>query len=347
MADAYTLPADLFIPEAAQEYIGFEFYSNLGVLDVLTSLGPLGDRAPIRITNFDVLSRGGQYVEQPVFKQISSLATRRNYASGGSAVDTLKLEGRNDIGVQLAVKLGPVALTGDAAIVSLAQEGGLEMEFARQAARSFREYVQTAVVLAAKAAITNMTSSAHTHDVWNATDRTNLSPLQIAKGKQKMGDRLAALSAMILRSESWYDLFSEQAGRGTPGADLASAEGNVSSVGLAWQVADEAALTTADAGFDKAHALLLGPGFIELDMRGFRFYAAEERLDTESVHQIVRGDAEFVLRVPGMQWDKTNGGANPTNDTSGVGLSTNWDPTYTDAREVNGVLVTANSALLS
>ena len=340
MADAYTLPSDLFIPEAVREYLGYEFYSSLGVLDNLASTGPLGSEAPIQIRGLDILQNGGEYIDKPTFAEVASLATKRDYANGGNAVDTLKLTSRNDSGVAMRVKIGPLAITNDAGIVSRATGEQLAMEFARQAARRYREYIQTAVVLAAKAAITNMTTSLHTLDVWNATTRTNMSTGLIARGRQKMGDRVQSINGILVRSEAEYDLFIEQDGKGVS-LQLAGT-GTPLTLNLAPAVVDEAALTTTDAGFDKYHTLLMGAGFCEVSLGPIRFYPPEQRLDTESVHSIWRADGDFSICFPGIQYDEANGGANPANTAGGVGLSTNWDPVYTNAREVKGVLVTHN-----
>lgn len=345
MADAFTLPSDLFIPEAAQEYMGYEFYTSLGVLDGLTSLGPLGDRAPIRVRGFDVLRAGGQFVEQPVFKPISSLVTRRNYASGGSAVDTLKLESRNDRGVALRCKIGPVALTRDAGIISKANLGNLEQEIARQAARAIREYVQDAVILAWRTVVRDMTSTLHSLDVWNASTRTNLSTGLLARFNQKMADRSSAITGYLMRSDAHYDLFIEQDGKGVS-LDPAT-DGDIRTLRRAYAVVDSSYLTTADAGFDKTHVLAGGEGAIELEFRELVMFQPEIRLDQESVNIIVRGDCDFVLRVPGFTF--SNSVVNPAVGTSSgeLGHADSWAPAYSDHREVKLAELTLNSSLLS
>lgn len=339
MADAYTLPSDLYVPEALQSYIGYEFYKSLGPMENLTSQGKLGDRAPVKVVGFDVLRDGGHYVHQPVIKAVSSLVAKRDIASGGNAVDTLKFDSRDDIGVALRARIGPVAVTKDVKIAGTSVEA-LAQEFARQGARQFSEYVQSAVIMAWKAAVDNMTSTAHTLSVWASASRTNLSTGLLKRGFQKMSDRMDDITGLVMRSESAYDLFIEQDGKGVslePARD-----GSILTLGKAFAVVDDSTLTTADAGFDKYHTLWGGPGGIELEVLGFTVYAHEQRLDTESVHDIMRADVDFVLRVPGMTWDTATGGANPAVTTSGVGLSTNWDVTYTDAREVKLGLITHN-----
>lgn len=345
MADAFTLPSDLFIPEACQEYMGYEFYSSLGVLDSLTSLGPLGDRAPIRVKGFDVLRAGGQFVDSPVFKPISGLVTRRNYASGGDAVDTLKLESRNDRGVALRCKIGPVALTRDAGIISKANQGMLEQEIARQAARAIREYVQDAVILAWRTVVRDMTSTLHSLDVWNASSRTNLSTALLQRLNQTMADRQDAITGYLMRSDAHYDLFAEQDGKGVS-LDPATT-GDIRTLKRAWAMVDNSYLTTADAGFNKTHILAGGEGGIELEFTNLIMFPPEIRLDQESVNIILRGDCDFNLRVPGFAF--SNSIANPVVGTSSsqLGHADSWAPTYSDHRECKLAELTCNSSLLS
>jgi hypothetical protein len=339
MADAYTLPSDLYVPEALQRYIGYEFYKSLGVFEKLTSQGPLGLNAPVKLVNFDVLRDGGHYVHQPVVSPVTSLVSRRDIANGGSAVDTLKFASRDDIGVACRARIGPVAVAPDVKIAGTSVEA-LAQEFARQGSRQTAEYIQNAVILAWKAAVDNMTATAHTLSVWAAASRTNLSTGLLMRGFQKMSDRMGDVSGVLMRSESAYDLFLEQDGKGVSFEPAST--GSIKTLGRAYAIVDDATLTTTDAGFDKYHTLWAAASGIELEINGLTVFTEEQRLDTESVHNIMRADVDFTVRIPGMKWDTANGGANPTIDTSGIGLSTNWDVSYTDAREVKLGLITHN-----
>lgn len=339
MADAFTIYSDLYVPEALADYIGYEFYKSLDVLGNLTSAGPLGDRAPIRLVNFDKLKNGGHYIHQPKLSPVSSLVTKRDIANGGTAVDTLKFASVDETGVALRSRIGPVAVTEDVRIAGIMPDA-LAQEFVRQGSRQLAEYVQGAVILAWKAACDHFGSTVHTTSVWNASSRTNLSTGLLKRGINVMGDAASRVSAFLMRSESEYDLFIEQDGKGIS-FDPART-GSILTLNRAYAIVDDSTLTTADAGFDKYHTLFGGDGAIELEVTGLRMYMAEERLDTESVHSILRADADFVLRIKGFQWDTGNGGINPAISTSGVGLNTNWDTTYTDARECCLGIITHN-----
>jgi hypothetical protein len=115
-------------------------------------------------------------------------------------------------------------------------------------------------------------------------------------------------------------------------ADNASRGDNPHTLGLDFAIADDAALTLADAGFDKYYTLLLGPNCMELDIIAMEFTPLWMNPKAENVEFVLRGDVDFEIRIPGFQWDVVSAGTNP--DLTAASLSTNWDPTYTDHREV-------------
>lgn len=340
MSAEATLYSDLYTPTLQKEFLGFEFFTSLGVLENLVGTD---ENAPVRLTNFHLIQNGGQYINAPVYKQVSNLITRTDETSF-AAVDTKKLESRNDKGVRCAARIGPLSITQNAAQISGQTKEQLAFEFARQAARGVREHLQKAIVYTAKGAVAAMTTSAHTHSVWNAVTKTNLNTQLLGAGINKMGDRADAISAFLFRSESKYDLFTNQINAGVAGiADNAAGTGNVLTLGRKYQTVDEAALKVADAGHDKFYSLGFGAGAIEIEFTSLTFQEPFVNVTGETVQWIFRGDMEFIVRVPGMAYDVVAGGANPTVDASGLGAAANWDVTYTDAREVKMIEIEHNS----
>ncbi len=348
MSDAFTTPSDLFQPEVAKEYVGYQFPGSLGVLDRLSNFGPLGAEAPIQISGLGILQNGGRYIgqyeENPVSKPIANLGAKRDLANPGTAVDTLQLQGRNDIGVTLARRLGPISIPiADLDKYTAAGLAWAEMEFARQCARQMKEEIQQAIIMVLKAVIDHMTSTLHTLDVWNAVARTNPSVALLVRLLAKLGDRSQAINSFLMRSEVAQDMGLEADSKGVSGVtDLLQNTGKFGALGRLLAIVDDATLTTADAGFDKYHTLALGPRMINVEIKDFRFFQPQTVLDTEVANINARADYDFKIQVPGMQWDKTNGGANPALSTSGLGLSTNWDVTYSNHREILAALLTSN-----
>jgi hypothetical protein len=338
MADAVTLPSDLVIPELAGAYLGAEFVKSLAAWQNL--MGP-GDDMPIKSVNFGFQQRGGEYIQQPVFSQISGLVSRRDVTSA-AAIDTLKIVAVNERGVILRGKIGPVSFTPDASGIAGIAPGSIEREIGNQGAAQLAEHVQSAILYALRSAIANMTTDAHTHSVWATGTRTNLSTALLAAGRAKMADRADKIKAWIMRSESHYDLFTNNLAYGVDNiAGVVARGGPLATLGLPYHVVDHAGLTAADSGYDKYYTIGIGAGAVEVEVQAIRFYPAQLILDKETVEIQVRGDFDFALRVKGMQYDSTNGGANPAVATT-LATESNWDPVYGDHREVPAILIEHN-----
>jgi hypothetical protein len=288
--------------------------------------------------NNAVLSSGGTIIHAPVLKPIASLVTQRDLTSESDATP-LKIQTRDDKGVRVSAKIGPVSFTKSAQWLSGLRGGELERFFATEAMNKINLYLRNYILGAAVAAITNMTSSLHTKTVWDAAARTNLSTGLLAQIRALLGDRADAVgagsgAAWVFRSESFYnDLIQFQLGQGVQGiADRASAGANPHTLGMGYAIADDAALTTADAGFDKYRTLLMGPGCCEVDIIALDFTPSWMNPKAENVEFVLRGDCDFEIRFPGFQFDSVSAGTNP--NLTAASLSTNWDPTYTDHREI-------------
>jgi hypothetical protein len=332
MSDAITLPGDLFVPEVALAAFQCEFVSSLAAMKFIGQ----GPGYPIQITGFDRLVSGGQFVTVPVVSRISNLETRRDVTSE-ALVNTLKFASRNDRGVLINRKIGPVSISKSAEDLSIMQPGQLENLFGTQAARVVMETIQSFAIRAAYGACAAVTTSAHTKSVWATDARTNLSTALLALIRAKMGDAASQIVAWVMRSEPYFiDLITAQLGAGVTGiADVVAAGGAPHTLGGGYAVVDEAILTAADSGYDKYYTVGLGEGAIKIEFtRPMEIYPPQVELRSENKQIIFRGDYDFALQVPGMAF--SSGVANPT--TTNIADSSNWTPTYGDHREVRIVL---------
>ena len=234
-------------------------------------------------------------------------------------------------------KLGPVSLTATAAQLAKATAEGVSAAIGQQMARSMQETIQQFVIAALKGAVSKMTSTLHTKSVWSSTIRTNLSTTLLAQIKALMGDSAESISGWIMRSEPYNtDLITANLGAGVTGiADVVGNGGPAQTLGLPYALVDDSNLTTADGGFDKYYVLGIGPGCIEIEFtRPLTIYAPERRLKSENVEDVIRGDYDFAIRVPGFQW--SSGQANPS--VANCAATTYWTVGYADHREVKIVL---------
>lgn len=341
---AVTQASDLFIPEVCIEYASQKFVQSIDLMQQMVG----GEESPIQIMNDPIFSSEGQYIQRPVFTRIgSTLVTRRDITST-SSVTPLKLAGSNEIGVKVHRKIGPVDVSEDAARLSRATPAEISQELGKQMGEELALNMQHTLIAASLGALDGISGTAHTLSVWSATARTNLSPDLLNRALELMGDqrqKFRTEAKILTRSESHTDLYTDALGRNFPGVGDRALKGDMYTNDLGMGpacVVDDSLLTTADAGFDKYHTLLLGKGFMQVWFTlPFQLYPVfGPILDQEQVIIRLRADADFAVGVHGKQWDVANGGANPSDST--IATSTNWDDTFSNHREVRGLKITHN-----
>jgi len=329
MAD--TIPSDLFIPEVAAEYARQAFVDNIDILGVIGS----SPDSPIQLLNDPVFGSEGQYYEMPVFKRISSLVTRRDITST-STITPLELTGGNEKAVKVHKKIGTVSYSLDAARVSRARPGAISQEIGMQAGEQLATAMRETIINTIRGALAAMTTTEHTTDVWDATARTNLTPQQINALLNNFGDNrdMARRGVLLGRSEARQDLINFYLGLGVQGvADVAVRGGDIPPLGMPFFMADSAALTTADAGNDKYHTLLIAPGGVRVWFTlPLTVYPEFQDTSAEQVLMRWRADADYAVGVCGMGYNSGAGGANPTDAT--LLSSANWSVVYSDDKEV-------------
>lgn len=338
-----TQASDLFIPQVCITYASQAFTQSVEFMQKMVG----GESSPVQIMNDPVFGSEGQYIQRPVFSRIgSTLVTTRDITSV-STVTPVKLSGTNEQGVKLHRKIGPVDISEDAAKLSRATPAEISAELGRQMGQELALNMQLSLITACVGAIDGISGTANTSSVWSATARTNMSPYLLNTALELMGDQREVFrrEAMILmRSETQTDLFSDAINRQFTGIGDKALGGDLgtNTLGMPWAVVDSSALTTADAGFDKYHSLILGKGFMQVWFtQPFNMYPVfGPILDTEQVIIRLRADADFAIGVHGKTWDSTNGGANP--DNTALALSTNWDDAFTRHQEVRGLKITHN-----
>jgi hypothetical protein len=337
MANAATLPSDLFRPELALEYFGFEFSDSLALLDGM--MGP-GEDMPVQLLGLENVQGRAAYVQQPIFKEIGILVQDRTITSIND-VDTLKLEGRNDLGVMRHKRIGPVAISADAGFLTKASQGDLEAEFARQAAFKTKVAIQTSAIAAIYGILQAITASAHTLDVHNDSIKTNFTPGLMTRGLQKMGEFDERINSWLMRSETLQDLRDDNIGRAFAGvADQVLKSGTPLTLGRRFGIVDSSYLTSAVSsglGYDKYRTIGLGSKLLKISIDRIKFYPAVMYVNKDTVQFQFRGDVDYTILPTGMAWDVANGGSNPTDD--GLATANNWDATYSSHKEVHGILV--------
>ena len=159
-----TVPANLMIKDMTQGIFSYTFFKNIKAFKDAKVLGS----DPESIFQLDYKSLEpyeGQFTDKAVWKNISGLATKRDYPNGGGTQTILTLASRNDNGVSIRVKFGPVDVGEDIGNVALQTKEDAIQFFAEQVALESKAYMQRYLFGTARAAIAGMTSAAHTYSV--------------------------------------------------------------------------------------------------------------------------------------------------------------------------------------
>ncbi|MBE7465460.1 MAG: hypothetical protein HS116_18435 [Planctomycetes bacterium] len=345
MSTGTSLPADFSpLPQVLLPHMGKAFVErSLKVAGDL--IGPAGSDSPIWLANEPSFSQGGQYIDAPFFKRMPALV-RRDITSV-AALTAQKVEGGNNQGVLLN-RRSELMQFADASWIRNATREQISAELGRQLGELVLDDLLSTCIAALRGMIEAVTAAAHTHSVWVASGtKVNLSPTVIGGGRAKMGDAYAALTHMLVHSESLDDLRNDAVGRGYDSVGGATLQGSNdrNSYGIKHALRDDANLAAADAGYDKRYTLLLGRGALMFKFE--RPYAVEtdRKLDLENKATQWRADGDLWLRSDHMGYNAGAGGANPSN--TALATSANWTPGYENHKEFPAVELEHNATAAS
>lgn len=342
-----TLPANLYDPVLNLEYMIYKWYENTTVVSKLARIND--PTAPIYMNVENVLlKKGGQFIHAPVWKPTTTLVTRRDMTI---TTDATPLGGstRDDIGVRVNRKIGPYSITRSAEWMSGQSMEQLQAYFFEETSRRVSLDLRQFIVGIAKAAIGNMSGTPNTLNVYSASSRTNLTTTLLSRTRGLLNDKMDEAfapgggAAWILRSESQTDLIQNQQNAGVQGiADRAAAGRTPLMLDLDFCLANDSSLTVSGSPYAEYDTLLLGPGFMHMDLVQMNFEDLWMNPKAENVEFVLRGDYDVEFRIPGFAWDTVNGGGNPSQTTAFTGAY--WLNTYTDQREIWGAYLRANSS---
>lgn len=342
-----TLPSNLFDPVNFLDYTIYKWYENTTLVSKLARANDPTSPITFNLNNA-ILSLGGQYIHAPVYKPNTTMVTRRDLTSTSDATP-IGITTRDDIGVRVSRKIGPMSITKSASWMSGQTAGQLEAFFAAEASRRVSLDMRQFAVGIAKAAIGNMSGTPNSKNVYSASSRTNCTTQFLEQVKALLGDMVDVAFApgsgasWVFRSECYQDLVTNQLNAGVQGiADRAAGGANALTLGLDYVMANDSALTVAGSPYSEYDTLLLGPGFMQMDLVRMEFTPVWMNPKAENVEFVLRGDYDLEFRIPGFAWDTSGGGANPTLATASTG--SNWLNTYTDSREIYGCIGRSNAS---
>lgn len=271
----------------------------------------------------------GDFKDEASYKRIAGLVRRRN-AYGSGAVTAINIDQILATSVKVAAGTPPVNLPESllAWIGRNPKEAGAVV--GKQMAEDAMADMLNTAILAATAALSGV--AAVVYDGTAAV--SSLSVLNT--GASKFGDRADSLKCWLSHSKPVFDIY---------GAALSNANnlftfGTVKVIsdgfGRPIVVTDSPSLTYTSSG-TKYRTLGLVEGGIVIEQNDDFRSAALPVIGEENLNSVMQAEWSFQLAMKGFGWDKTNGGASPTDAALATG--SNWDQYATSNKDLPGVLI--------
>ena len=324
---AITLASDLKI---------YEEYLDAGFTEVMTQEVDVFNNGSAGAILLGTEAHRGAYRFESFFKELTSFDTRRDLTST-SDVDPKKLVQDEMVAVKLSRKQGPV----EGAIGAFKRKGLTEQTMSfmlgQQSARKLLQIYLNKSLLACRAATANQTDMVH-----DATDGT-IETADFVSGMEKYGDDLSAVTAVVMHSKVFYDLFRDQLAnfKIENVAGIQIARGDLPGVlGRPFVVTDSSSLVETDgvtSGTDKYYTPLLKSGAIDVDESQEPTAAIEVQTGKEQITIQWQFEYDFSIELMGYKWDTSNGGENP-ND-SALSTGTNWDKAVTSDKNLAAAMI--------
>lgn len=276
----------------------------------------------------------GDYDYRAFWKDVSGLINRRDMTSVSAATPTKSTQGEF-VGVKVNRRIGPHDVTrgsllkiglnpgADAAMVALGDT----------VANKVAEDRLDTGLLALAGALRNQ--AAVTYDGTGDTTTTMTSD-KLPKALRKFGDASGDVTAWVMHSTPFFDLFEEQMASTVTGiGNVLLYEARPGTLNRPVIVLDSPSLVFDNGGTDNFVTLGLTPGALEIEDTEQEYITMQEILGNEQIIHRMQGEYATNYSMKGFAYDVANGGKNPTNSTIGTG--SNWDPVVASAKGYAGV----------
>lgn len=319
----------------------FVIYQNElrgGVVETLTQASNFFNAAG-GVISLSSVSRRGDYSKESFFKNINGLVSRRDTTSTSDATD-LPLTMDEIISVKLNRKIGPVTQTLDAfrklAMSMTPQE--FSVLLGGMVGKAMQVEMLNTALRAARAALNNQADVTFTVE-----NNGKISTAALVSGLSKFGDAAAQVSAWVMHSKVYFDLFQHQigtSGNGDVVAGVVVQQGGPLTLNRPVLVTDSEALKVSGGSGSGASAdyftLGLTPMGIVIENSETEEVVTDTITGKENLLVRLQGEFAYNLGVKGFKWD-TNSGANPVD--AAIGTGSNWDPARSSFKDFAGVII--------
>lgn len=273
----------------------------------------------------------GDFSDETFYQRIVGLVRRRD-AYGSGAVSSKSLVELLKSSVKVAAGTPPVNIDpgwwnwiGENPEIAGAQYGkqlGEEM-LADMLNTALKAYV---------AALSNVGASV----VYDGTaGKPTLNVLN--RGAQLFGDRASAIQCWVMHSTSWHDLVDAALTNTAQLFQFGTVSIQKDALGRPYIVTDAPDLFDATPTPDNYRILGLTSGAMVVEQNPDYTENIETKNGTENITRTIQSEWSYNLGLKGYTWDKSNGGASPTNAALGTG--SNWDKVATSHKDTAGVLI--------
>lgn len=296
-----------------------------------------------QINLFNAASRGtivlqpsahqGDYSEEAFWKKIGGLVRRRN-SYGSGTVTSKTLEHLLDTGVKVAAGTPPIEIPPSQFkwIQRNPEEGGAVIG-QQLAIDMLADMLNTAI------GCTHSALAQNTDITYDGTAGL-LTPAALLSGSRLFGDRSNDVAAWICHSGPMHDYYAGNLANTERLFTYGTVNVTADAFGRVFIITDSGSLVETDGisvGVDKLHTLGLVGGAVTVGQNN----DFTDNLDTtngdENIQRSYQAEWSFNVGVKGYAWDKSNGGASPTD--AALLTATNWDQYSTSIKDLAGVVV--------
>lgn len=308
----------------------FNQYAYSAMLELITQQINLFNAATKGGITLRSAANQGDYSDIALYQRISGLVRRRN-AYGSGAVTHKALTMLLATSVKVAAGTPPVDIDPHwwQWIQRAPEEAGVVL--GKQLAEDTLQDMLNTAIKAFVAATTTVGATV----VYDGTAGTpTLNTLNA--GARLFGDRAQDIACWLMHSKSMFDIFDVSLTNTAKLFDFGTVKVIHDGMGRPFVVSDAPDLAYTSSG-QKYHIAGLVPGGVLVEQNNDYIENIQTNNGDENIGRTYQAQWSYNLGLKGYAWDKTNGGASPTN--AAIATGTNWDKFATSIKDVSGILV--------
>lgn len=318
------------------DFLIYDEYVQTRINELLAQNGDAFNAASNGALRLSTRSIKGNYEYEAFFANMgAALADRRDLTSVSAQTDTA-LTQVNNVSVKLNRKLVPVAQTRDAFRKIFGQFSQTEFSglIAEQYANAMQLEMLNTTLTATRAALKQQSTSYLTE-----TSLGSISTNTLFSALAKLGDRADRIVCWVMHSKPFYDLVKSQVAANITGvSNFNVATATPITCNRPVIVTDSTALIAQlnSPDVNDYYTLGLVAGAADVENSEEQQVVVQDVTGLENLVVRMQGEYAYNLSVKGFKW-KVATGSNPT--AAQVGTGTNWETTYSDAKDRAGVCI--------